>query len=45
MTSIIANVTGAWRTAANRAASRPLPFCVAAALLTGTDLLLWKAAS
>ena len=43
MTGIFGDVAAAWRTAAERIAVRPLPFLIAAALLTGTDLLLWKA--
>jgi hypothetical protein len=40
--SIVQQATGAWRAAAGTIAERPLPFVIAAALLTGTDLLQWK---
>jgi hypothetical protein len=40
--AIIGTVGDAWATVADRVRTRPLPFLVAAALLTGTDLLQWK---
>ena len=42
MTRIFGQAAETWRLAARTIWARPLPFLIAAALLTGTDLLAWK---
>jgi hypothetical protein len=42
MMRIFGQAAEAWGFAARTIAARPLPFLIAAALLTGTDLLAWK---